>query len=118
MSDRVLAARFLAYGAVLAAGLTASVTSREWWTLGLPFIGIVFVEALVYAATVFDFLKGKTREHVIEQAAKRAVELIVTEQRHRETLELIAAMRGRLPDYMVDAAGSGRLRITVEEPDE
>ncbi len=115
MSDRIPAARFVAYSVILAAGIPASITTREWWTLSLPIIAIVFVEAVMITDRVRDFLWGKTREFVIEQAAKRAVELILAEQRSREATGLIASMRGRLPDYIVDAAESGRLEIRVRE---
>lgn len=115
MSDRIPAARFVAYSVILAAGIPASITSREWWTLSLPIIAIVLVEAVMLTDRVYAFLWGKTREMVIEQAAKRAVELILAEQRTREAAGLIASMRGRLPDYIVDAAESGRLEIRVRD---
>lgn len=115
MSDRVLGPRLIAYGAVFAAGITASVASQVWWALGLPFAAIVFIETLIYANRVWDFLRGQAHELVVERAAQRAVELIMTEQRHREALELISSMRGQLPDYMVDAADSGRLEIHVRD---
>ena len=115
MSDRIPAARLVAYSVILAAGIPASIASREWWTLCLPIIAIVFLEAVMLTDKALDFLRGKARELVIEQAAKRAVELILAEQRNREALDVISSMRGQLPDYMVDAAGSGRLRISVDD---
>ena len=115
MSDRVLGPRLIAYGAVFAAGITASVTSQVWWALGLPFAGIVFIETLIYADRVWDFLRGQAHELVVERAAQRAVELILAEQRNREALELISSMRGQLPDYMVDAAEAERLEIRVRD---
>ena len=115
MSDRIPAARFVAYSVILAAGIPASITSREWWTLSLPIIAIVLVEAVMLTDRVYAFLWGKTRKMVIEQAAKRAVELILAEQHTREAAGLIASMRGRLPDYIVDAAESGRLEIRVRD---
>lgn len=115
MSDRIPAARLVAYSVILAAGIPASITSREWWTLSLPIIAIVFVEAVMLTDKLRDFLWGKTRDLVIEQAAKRAAELILAEQRNREATGVIASMRGRLPDHIVDAAESGRLEIRVRD---
>lgn len=64
---------------------------------------------------MWDFLRGQAHELVVERAARRAVELILAEQRNREALELISSMRGQLPDYMVDAAEAERLEIRVRD---
>ena len=111
MSDSVHAARIVAYSGAVTAGFTLS----DGWMVSLPFVGIVFIEAILYAHRTFDSFLGKSRDWIVERAATRAVELIDQRERDEDLMQALASLGDELPEDIVEAARNRRLQITVKD---
>ena len=111
MSDSVKAARIVAYSAAVTAGFTLG----EGWTISLPFIGIAFIEMIVFAHQAYSLFLGKVREEIVQEAAARAATQIENQRLVGRALESIQAAPGRLPPDVSEALAEGRLQLTVSD---
>ena len=114
MSDRVHAARIVAYSGAVTAGFTLG----EGWTVSLPFVGIVVIEMIVFAHRIYGVLFGKVREDLLREAAVRAEAQIENRRLEELAREAIQAMPGSLPPEVSQALEDGRLQITVKDDED
>ena len=115
MTDSGFTARAIAYGTVVAAGISASIAAGEWWALSLPFAGVAFIETVLSASRWFSLLRGKAEDRIVERAALRALALFEQRKRDEDMMRTLASLDDELPSEVVDAAKSGRLEIRVRD---
>ena len=86
--------------------------------VGLPFIGIAFIETIVFTHRIYSFLVGKFREELLQEAATRAATQIKNRQLEESARESILAAPHRLPPEVGKALEDGRLQITVKDDED